>query len=164
MTGNAVLDTTSRRTVADAGREYPKLRCACTARLDRLQILAESAIGPKPPERLRGYKIVRDTFVRSQTTMKTYARCREYRDTTSSGRIFWQYVRQAGWLSHWKITIIADDCYGLSRRQIDPILRHCKSHRVLLAELALDFARGSRVTKQFVERYAIFGKSRPHSK
>jgi hypothetical protein len=131
----------------------------CVVRVDRVQIVAQGKVRQKPPE-LAGFKVTRDCFVRSQTTIKTYARCRHYWSTTSKARIYWQYCRQVGWLQPWKITLVADDRRGLSRTDIELPLKYCRRHRLILVELAFDFAPNSGVTGQFLRRFGRFGKSR----
>jgi hypothetical protein len=65
-------------------------------RLDRLQIVSWAPQGGRPPL-LKGYKVVRDWFVRCQTTISTYARVRQYQSVTDDTKIFWQYQRLKGW-------------------------------------------------------------------
>jgi hypothetical protein len=128
-------------------------------RLDRAQILSSAPKGRKPPL-LEGYAIVRDCFVRCQTTTSTYARCRQYKSSKDDTKIFWQYERLKGWLRPWKLTIVADDKTGLSYKQIDLVLSHCRHYRFLLVELAIDFGPSTGVDRRFVRSHAIFGKSR----
>lgn len=131
--------------------------------LDRVQILSWAPQGRKPPP-LKGYKIVRDSFVRCQTTTATYARRREYQSTKGDTRIFWQYRRLKGWLKPWKITIVADDATGLSYEQIQHVLKHCRYFRFLTIEIAVDFCPSAGVNKRFVRRHGVFGKSRRYAK
>lgn len=128
-------------------------------RLDRVQFGAEVPRGRTPPM-VKGFLVVKDTFVRSQTTTSTYARCRQLRSLTNDTKIYWQYCRQKGWLQPWKITMVADDHTGLSRNEIEAVLRHCRSYRFLIIELAVDFSPLTGVNRQFVRRHAVFGKSR----
>lgn len=127
--------------------------------LDRVQILSWAPTGRKPPL-LEGYKIVRDSFVRCQTTTATYARCRQFESLTNDTKIYWQYCRQKGWLKPWKITMVADDKTGLSRKEIEKVLRQCRSYEFLTVEIAIDFSPSTGVDKQFIRRHAVFGKSR----
>lgn len=127
-------------------------------RLDRVQILSWAPTGRKPPV-LERYKIERDCFVRCQTTTATYARCRQYRSITNDTKIYWQYCRQKGWLKPWKITIVADDKTGLSRNEIEQVLRYCRSYQFLTVEIAIDFSPSTRVSRRFIRAHAIFGKS-----
>ena len=132
---------------------------AVGVRLDRVQILSWAPRGRKPPP-LAGYKIVRDSFVRCQTTTATYARCRQYQSTTDDTKIFWQYQRLKGWLRPWKVTIVADDKTGLSYEQIQGVLKFCRHHRFLTIEVAVDFCRSAGIDKRFVRQHGVFGKSR----
>ena len=128
-------------------------------RLDRVQIVSRASRGQKPPL-LEGYVIVRDCFVRRQTTTATYARNRQYQCVAKDAKIFWQYDRQKGWLQPWKITMVADDKTGLSRDEIERVLRHCRSYQFLTVEIAIDFSPSTGVNKQFIRSHAVFGKSR----
>ena len=131
--------------------------------LDRVQILSWAPRGRKPPL-LKGYKIVRDSFVRCQTTTATYARSRQYQSTTDDTKIFWQYQRLKGWLKPWKVTIVADDETGLSYEQIHAVLKYCRFYRFLTIEIAVDFCSSSGIDKRFVRQHAVFGKSRRYAK
>jgi hypothetical protein len=137
-------------------QEFPQ---KCFVRLDRVQLVSEAAPGQKPPE-IPGFEIVSDHFVRPQTSVQTYARCRQYNSSADGTQIFWQYDRRKGWLSPWKITLVADDRLGLSRREICNVLTHCRDHRFLLVELAFDFVQPSSVGERFVLRHGMFGKSK----
>lgn len=127
--------------------------------VDRVQVVSWAPQGRKPPE-LAGFKVRRDSFVRSQTNIKTYARCRQYQSTRNQTTIFWQYERLTGWLKPWKITIVADDKTGLTYEQLEAVLGHCRHHRFLIIEVAIDFNPSTGVDRKFVRRHAIFGKSR----
>jgi hypothetical protein len=130
-----------------------------SVRLDRLQLWSWAPRGRKPPQ-LEGYKIVRDSFVRCQTTTATYARSRQYQRVTNDTKIFWQYQRLKGWLKPWKITIVADDESELSYADVARILKHCRHYRFLTVEIAIDFSPSAGITRQFIREHAVFGKSR----
>jgi hypothetical protein len=127
--------------------------------LDRLQVASEAPAPPTPPL-IPGYNVVFDHFVRPQTNSPTYGRSREYRSTRNRTRIFWQYQRLAPWLKPWKVTLVADDRFGLTADELWSVIRHCRSYRILIVELAFDFSIPSPVNRAFVRRYGIFGKSR----
>lgn len=132
-------------------------------RLDRVQLVSWAPRGRKPP-RLKGYKIVRDCFVRCQTTTATYARSRQFHSITNDVKIFWQYQRQKGWLKPWKITMVADDETGLSYEEIQNVLKHCRYYRFLTIEIAVDFCPSVGINRHFVRQYAVFGKSHRRAK
>jgi hypothetical protein len=134
-----------------------------TVRLDRVQILSWAPRGRKPP-RLDGFRIVRDSFVRCQTTTATYARVRQYQSATNDTKIFWQYQRLKGWLKPWKITMVADDASGLSYEEIGEVLKYCRYYRFLTVEIAVDFPLSVGIDKGFVRQHAVFGKSRRRAK
>jgi hypothetical protein len=128
-------------------------------RLDRVQILSWAPLGRKPPL-LDGFKLVRDSFVRRQTSTGTYARCRQYQSTTNDAKIYWQYARLKGWLKPWKITLVGDDECGLSYEEVARVLKHCRDYAFLTVEVAIDFAPSTGVKRQFIRQHAAFGKSR----
>jgi hypothetical protein len=132
-------------------------------RLDRVQILSWAPRGREPPK-LEGYKIVRDTFVRRQTTTSTYARCRQLKSLTNDAKIYWQYQRLKGWLKPWKITIVADDKNGLSYEEIQQVLKHCRYCHFLIVEIAVDFCPSAGIDKPFIRKHGVFGKSRRRAK
>ncbi len=132
---------------------------AVVVRIDRVQFVSWARPGWRPPT-LQGFKVTRDSFVRSETSLKTYARCRQYQSTTNDTKIYWQYERQHSWLKPWKVTVVADDKTGLSYEEIDAVIRHCRFYRFLTIEVAIDFRPSTGVGRKFVRRHAIFGKSR----
>jgi hypothetical protein len=109
---------------------------------------------------LEGFKVRADSFVRRQTTVATYTRCRQYHSTTNDAKVYWQYYPTKSWLARWKVTLVADDKAGLSYEEIDTVLEHCRYYRFLLIEIAIDFSPSSGVDGEFVRRHAIFGKTR----
>ena len=133
------------------------------ALLDRVQIVSWAPEGRAPPP-VEGFAVTRDSFVRCQTTTSTYARCRHYNSLTNDAKIYWQYSRQKGWLKPWKITMVADDKTGLSRDEIERVLKHCRSYQFLTVEIAIDFSPSTGVSKQFIHRRAVFGKSHRRAK
>jgi hypothetical protein len=127
--------------------------------VDRVQLVSWAPSGQKPPV-LDGFKVTRDSFVRSQTRIKTYARCKQYQSRENDTKIYWQYYRLKSWLKPWKITMVADDKTGLSRDEIEGVLSHCRFYRFLIIEVAIDFIFSMGVDQDFVRRHALFGKSR----
>jgi hypothetical protein len=132
-------------------------------RLDRVQILSWARPGRTPPK-LEGFKLVRDWFVRCQTTTATYARVRQYQSLTNDMKVFWQYQRQKSWLKPWKISIVADDESGLSYEEIQTVLKHCRFFRFLTVEVAVDFHPSVGINKNFVRQHGTFGKSHRRAK
>jgi hypothetical protein len=82
-----------------------------------------------------------------------------YKSTSNNTKVFWYYERRRGWVKRWKVTMVADDERGLRAEDVHLAMRHCRFLRIVLVELALDFAP-SVVNHDFVRRHAIFGKSR----
>jgi hypothetical protein len=133
-------------------------------RLDRVQLVSNARQDNSPPESISGFVRTRDSFIRRQTTTGTYARRREYRSLKNGAEIFWQYRPLNPWLMPWKITIVPDDVSGLSRDEIERVLKYCKGYRLLLIEVAIDFSPSTGVNKQFIRRHATFGKSHRRAK
>jgi hypothetical protein len=127
--------------------------------VDRVQLVSGAPQGRKPPT-LRDFAVTRDSFVRSQTNIKTYARCRQYQSTINDTKVYWQYERQKPWLKPWKITLVADDSTGLTYEQIETVVAHCRHYRFLIIEVAIDFSPSTGVSREFVRRHTVFGKSR----
>jgi hypothetical protein len=139
-----------------------KGKTICQVRLDRLQVMCTTrgkARGPKPVD-IRGFRVVSDKFVRCQTTIPTYARCRQLINRMSGTRIFWQYQPRAPWLWPWKITFVANDKFGLWKNEIKEVMKSSEDHRLILVEIAFDFDPASGVNREFLRGHAIFGKSR----
>jgi len=128
-------------------------------RIDRVQGVSDAPPGHKPPI-IRGFDVVRDTWVSRQTEIDTYRRCREYHSFDDAARIYWQYERLQPFLMPWKVSIIGDDRTGLTRKQIEVAIEHCHKFRFITVELAFDFRPGLGVDRAFAKRHAIFGKSR----
>jgi hypothetical protein len=82
-----------------------------------------------------------------------------YKSTTDGTKVFWQYQRRRGWLKPWRITLVADDCRGLSAEDVHLVVKHCRFYRFVLIELALDF-NPMVMSHDFVRRHGTFGKSR----
>ena len=138
---------------------YPRYSFVPQFGLDRLQILASLSGQAEPPE-IPGFRRVRNTFVRSQTSIKTYLRVCEYANPVTHTRLFIQYLPQFPGLPPFKLTIIPDDRATLSRKELLRILRPFRKYRLLTLELALDFDLESKIDASFVRRHFLFGKSR----
>jgi len=108
---------------------------------------------------LDGFKVIRDSFVRCQTTVATYARCRQYQSIANDTKVYWQYGRLKGWLKPWKITIVGDDKSGLSYGEIESVLNHCPDYCFQIVEIAVDFSPSTGINNRFIRQHAVFGKS-----
>src|ERR1035441_6396713 len=100
----------------------PKSRSPlCVVSLDRLRVLASPRTDGRLPQPV-GYKTIRDTFVRQQTTTRTYLRCRRLLNEKSGTQVFWQYAPQRSWLAPWKITFVSDDRGSLPPEDVFSVL------------------------------------------
>lgn len=133
---------------------------ACTVRLDRVQFVCRPQVGTPRLPTIAELRVLRDSFVRCQTTAPTYARCRQLESLNSGTKVYWQYQRRRAWLMPWRITFVGNDHTGLTAEDIDPVLVQGRQSRLLLMELALDFDASSGVDESFVMRHGLFGKSR----
>ena len=130
--------------------------------LDRFQFLAQRFGRPVPP-RFPGFERLRDWFVRSETTVKTYGRVAEYANPHSGTRLFLQYQARLPGLAPFKGTLIPHDQRGLSAEEIQCVVKRFKTYRFLLLEIALDFPPDSRIDLDFVREHGLFGKSHPNN-
>lgn len=129
-------------------------------RIDRVQILCGAPRGHELPD-IPGYKVDWDTFVRPQTSTRTYNRVRAYSDPASRAKVFVQYEPNAPWLAPVKATFCPNDQCGLERSEIESFIENFLTYQPLTLELSFDFSPESGITKEFILRHAIFGKSRP---
>jgi hypothetical protein len=129
--------------------------------LDRLQALAEAS-GRTGTPHILGFRVVRDNYIRQQTTQKAYARVREYLNPLTGTRLFVQYQPQLPGLPAFKITIIGVDERNLSLREVRQVMLAFPHYRLLLVEVAFDFRPESKIDLEFVRRHALFGKSHPN--
>lgn len=137
------------------------LRATCVIKLDRTQFLALPVNRPVLPL-FPGFKRLRDWFVRSQTSVKTYARVAEYANPRTGTRLFLQHEPQLPGLAPFKGTLVPLDDRGLSRAEIQLVVAQFSKYRHLLLEIACDFPPESGIDRDFVCRHALFGKSRPN--
>src|ERR1700674_3261939 len=116
----------------------------CAVQIDRVIVTAALQSGVTPPT-ICGYRVVRDTFVRSQTRVKTYSRVRVYRNCRNGVCIFLRYQPVLPGLAPFKLTLVGKDWLGLHRRDILHVLRAFSSYRLNLIEIALHFPPVSRI-------------------
>jgi hypothetical protein len=112
------------------------------------------------PPPIPGFTVRYDWFVRPTARIATYGRVRGLIAKNSGTKIGWQYQRRHGWLKGWRIVLSGDDWKGVTGSQFAAVLKRCRFEWVFLVELAIDFAPGMGVDRQFVRRHALFGKSR----
>ena len=105
---------------------------------DRLQLFAGPYASPTPPE-IPGYSLVRDSFVRRQTSRMTYARVRINVNRYSGTRLFLQYWPQLPGLSPFEMTVVGNDSRSLSLQELLRSFEAFEKYRLLLLELAFDF-------------------------
>ena len=131
----------------------------CRADLDRCQLLAQPLCQGSLPK-FPGFRRLRDSFIRSQTTTKTYARRAEYADQCTDMGVFIQHQPCLPGLAPFKVTVVPDDRRLLTREGLNRVVKEFSDYRILLAEVALDFSAVSGVDLTFTRQHALFGKSR----
>jgi hypothetical protein len=89
-----------------------------------------------------------------------YRRVKWFKARSSDMKICVYSERMDNWLSPYRVRIIADDRTGLTPDEVLRILEVMPKHRLTILELAFDFSFASGVTRDFVRRYGVFGKSR----
>lgn len=89
-----------------------------------------------------------------------YAVADWFSGTGSVARLCIEYERQAGWLPRFRVTIYANDAKGLLPADLLQILEAMPFTHILALELALDFPLVSGVSRDFIRRHGVFGKSR----
>lgn len=130
----------------------------CTARLDRVQFLAETRRNRLP--QIPGFYVERDSFVRACSAPPTYRRVRNCANPRSQTTLGIQYQPAPPWLAPIKATVIGDDYRGLQLSELEKIFKAFKNARLLTVELAWDFSVASGVDRAFVMRHAVCGKSK----
>ena len=131
----------------------------CIVSTDRVQFIGWPHTSELPE--FPGFKVRSDTFVRGQTTTRTYCRLRAYKNRKTRTTIYLQYGPACPWLPPAKVTVVTEDHRSLRRSELESIARTFKKIRLITVEIAFDFSLSSGVDRTFVLRHGIFGKSRP---
>jgi hypothetical protein len=131
----------------------------CVVRLDRIELIAEPKQHGRNVPPVTDYRCLKDHFVPSQTSIPTYKRCRRLQHNDSGMKVFWQYQPECGFLREWKFSCCPNDKRGFRIADVIPILKQCRTYRLISVELSLDFPAGSFVDDGFIKRHARFGKS-----
>jgi hypothetical protein len=138
----------------------PKIKRAnkvCNVLLDRVQFVARTWTRQLPD--LPGFTVCRDSFVRPQTSIRTYPRVRNFKNLKTNTTVDAQYWAAPPWLEPVKLTVVGDDSRGLQRAELRNVCRQFRWTRLLMVEIAFDFGEGSEVDRTFVLRHGLFGKS-----
>ncbi len=123
---------------------------------DRLAV----AVSDEHPDALscvKGFRCAYDNLLRGKTG---YSRAARYVNDTTGLQVEETYYPRYEWLPVGRLTFVADDKKGLWRKEIELVLKHFNVRRLLMAEVAFDFAPESRVDEAFVRKHALFGRAR----
>jgi hypothetical protein len=130
----------------------------CILRLDRAIVCADEwqreAIRTLP-----GYSCVKDHRLRTGL----YERCIVLKNVNGT-RISCEYGRRVPWIPKLRVTWDANDKMGLQQPDLLPILELVSNAKLVLIELAFDFAPDLHINCGFVLAHFTFGKSRFHGK
>jgi hypothetical protein len=132
----------------------------CVAILDVLRFLLEE--NPIPAlKNLANVRTVQSHWVKpgGSSAFQAYARAHWFRRTDSRMKFCVEGDRQHGFIQPFALTAFADDRTGLLPSEVFPILEAARTAKLTMAELAFDFSPLSSVTRGFVLRHGVFGKS-----
>jgi hypothetical protein len=132
----------------------------CEIGIDRFIFIASRKAETIPPD-IPGFCVVRDFLPRSQTTTRTYIRVRELVNPDTHTRLWVAYRPRLRGLAPFKVSVGRPDRRRFSRDELGQIVSPFTDYRLLLVEVASDFLPESCVDAKFIQRFAIFGKSRP---
>lgn len=149
----AARETMRRRFHSGVGKD-------CVAILDRLRFVCDR--DPIPALRtLPGFSAGLSRFPRrrDRESFQAYAQLRWFHHERSQMQFYVESAPQKCWLAPYSVTLIADDQTGLLPPEVVAIVEAMPDARLTMVELALDFSVGTNVTRRFVRRSTLFGKS-----
>jgi hypothetical protein len=132
----------------------------CLAILDLLRFLLGENLIPAL-KNLSNVRTVQSHWIRprSASAFHAYGRAHWFERTDSRMKFYVESERQHGFVAPYVLTAIADDRTGLLPGEVFPILEAAPTAKLTMVELAFDFPLLSTVTRDFVVRHGIFGKS-----
>jgi hypothetical protein len=149
----AARKTIARKFHSGAGKD-------CMAILDRLRFVCDA--DPVPTLRvLPGFHTGRSVFPRRQNPawFQPYGHGQWFQSEKSKMQFYVESDPREGWLAPYSVTLIADDRTGLLPEEVFAILEVMPTARLTMVELAIDFSPVTNVTRDFVRRFGVFGKS-----
>lgn len=142
-------------------REMKSNGVDCVVKLDRLQV--ECREDPRPGLReLPGYKRGHSVYPRMHYNDRElgYAWAQWFQRTRSGTKFNIEGQPRRGYLSPWRVTLVADDSTGLTGKQVRAVLKVIPDFKLTLVEIAFDFAIQPE-QRGLLMRSVLFGKSRP---
>lgn len=141
------------------GGQYPDQKCVVI--LDVLRITCDE----DPTEAIAGLPqsyLLCSHYVRpgNPQWFQPYRRVAWFRHKGSGMKIRVESEPLVGWLAPYRVTLYADDQTGLRSEHVFSVMEIIPEATLTLIELAFDFCLTIDITREFVRRYATFGKSR----
>lgn len=130
-----------------------------TVRLDRVRWSCWARYESKVPQ-ITGFRVASDFRINAADGAGVYERVRKLKSEDCDAKADWEYRRKTKWVRPQRVTLIADDKLGLTPTQVYEFFRRCHWGRLLIVEIAVDFAPDTGVDYAFVRRHGAFGKSR----
>jgi hypothetical protein len=141
------------------GGNYPGRKCVVI--MDKLRLTSDEdptgAVAGLPDFHSLGSHFVRPV---NPTSFHAYRRVAWFHHKFSGMKICIESEPLKGWLAHYAVTMFADDNMGLRRHHVFSLLEIMPGATLTLIELAFDFCLTTEINREFVRRYATFGKSR----
>lgn len=128
----------------------------CEIKLDRIVLLVRPETRSASPISLPGFSVEGDVVPEKGA----YGRVRVLRNSTSETFVSWSYRPKKFYLTPWKLSICPSDEMGCDLPELVVIAQALPNHRLLLAEISLDFPLHERINRTFVLKHGLFGKSR----
>ena len=114
------------------------MRSSTRAETDGRQLLDRMGRQTAPPS-LPGFRLVRDSFVRPWTNVRSYVGIHRLASLTPDTRVFIQYGAVLSELVPFKLTIVDGNGSGLHHRKVQRISQAFVSYRLFPIEVAFEF-------------------------
>ena len=156
------LERRYRRMRAELDKSGAYEQLACTCKVDRLK-LTTSSVPTGGLLGIPGFHMGKQYPApkKSAEDFVGYKRITRIWGAGSIEEIVIKYDRQAAWLAPCRLEITPRDPTGLRSEDVRGTLEILPDFQIVDLELAFDFPDNSFVDIAFVERHAVFGKSRP---
>jgi hypothetical protein len=130
---------------------------ACTCGIDRT-VLTASELPLDAISKISGYQIEKEQPLWNQN----YRTATSIKGAGSIRKVSVEYNRSKPCYPLCRVVIEPRDSIGLRPADLASILDRLSEPKIQLVEVAFDFPAASFVDTEFIENYAVFGKSKPH--